>query len=699
MSQTFNGAPGRTPGNGPTAPSPLATLPLRKLLLWLVLAVQLPSLLLFAAAAWLVFDRAQVAMSQQLMRGTVALSHRVNARVVRVQGALQRLALQLPAEGESLQDFHRSAAALANDVEIDAVVLVRANGQPLVDTFHAAGAALPRMVPAAFTEVARTSRANVVDVTTWPGRNRPVVGIGVPLLRANGETLALHAVIGLDHLQPLLEDPQLLANWRAAIVDDGGRFVARATEGAGPSGAEAAGGRIGPRLLEQLGRDDFGTVRLAETGDPAMIVSYWTSPFTHWTAVVEVPTATFNRSAWQALLSLGLLMALVLAIGWVGARQVGQRLAAAEAELRTAVRAAEAGRRRGEERLEGMLQVAPTATFLVDDNQRVRAMNPAARTLFGHAPGQMVGRSLEPLFTPLSWRDCQTAMAVALRGMPQGPNGHTRGHCVRMGGDVFPAVFSASVIPGVDGERLIAVSVHDTSEQEQLQASMVAAHKEVQDTGLRFERMLLAEMDSRQAQIGRELHDAVGSAVAGIALLLEAAAARRNEPELIGALLEKAHEQVLLVAERLRQLSRGIVPAGSEAGALRAALEQYVLDAAALMGIECTLRTRGDFSDISADTAGHIYRIVQEAITNAVRHGEARSVAVQLARAGPRCVLRIRDDGKGCDLSLLHPSHPGMGLKSMQARARALRGQIGLHNRRSGGCEVVLRWSELPEEA
>lgn len=694
MNHTFNGAPGPAPGNGPTAPTPLATLPFRRLLLWLVLAVQLPALLLFAAAGWLVFDRAQVAMSQQLMRGTVALSHRMNARVVRVQGALQRLAQQLPAEGESLHDFHRSAAALASDVEIDAVVLVRANGQPLVDTFHAAGAALPRTVPTAFTEVARTSRANVVDVTTWPGRNRPVVGIGVPLLRASGETLALHAVLDLDHLQPLLEDPQLLAHWRSAIVDDGGRFVARAVDGGEPSDTEAAGGRIGPRLLEQLARDGFGTVRLAETGGPAMMVSYWTSPATQWTTVVEVPATAFNRPAWEALLSLGLLMALALALGWVGARQVGRRLALAEGESRAATQAASAGRRRGEERLEGMLRAAPTATFLVDGYQRVRAMNPAAHALFGHPPDQVVGRSLEPLFTPLSWKDCQTAMAVALQGVPQGPDGHTRGHCVRLGGDVFPAVFSASVIPGVDGERLIAVSVHDTSEQEQLQASMAAAHKEVQGTGLRFERMLLKEMDSRQAQIGHELHDAVGSAVAGIALLLEAAAARRNEPELVGAMLEKAREQIHVVAERLRQLSRGIVPAGSEAGALRQALEQYVLDAASIMGVECTLRARGDFSDIGAESAGHVYRIVQEAITNAVRHGQARSVAVRLARAGARCSLSVRDDGKGCDLSLVHPAHPGMGLKSMQARARALQGRFSLHNQRSGGCEVLLRWSE-----
>lgn len=662
---------------------------LRWLLLWLVLATQLPALLLFAAASWLVFDREQVAMSQQLMRATVALSHRVNARVVSVQRALQELARQLPPEGESLQDFHRAATALARDLEVDSVLLVRANGEPLIDTLHAAGAALPRTVPAAFADVARTARSDVVDVTTWPARNKPVVGIGVPLTRAGGETLALHAVIDLVHLQDLLEDEQVLEPWQADVVDDAGRYIAHAG-----NGAALAGTRVGPRLREHVDHGGFATIQLAEPDAAPVMVSYWTSPATHWTGVVQVPVAVFNQTAWRAVLTLGIPLALVIALGLLGARLMYQRLSTAVGELHAAARAADDSRRHGEQRLDGMLQAAPSATVLIDTNHRVRTMNPAARTLFGHAPQQLVGRSLEPLFTPLSWRDCQEAIAEALRGQLRGPDGHIRGHCVRLGGDVFPAEFSVSAIPGDDSERLIAVTVHDISEREALQAATLAAHEELEQTALRFERMLLREMDNRQAQIGRELHDAVGSAMAGISLLLEAAAARRREPELVGALLEKAHEQVNLVSERLRQLSRGIVPAGNEAGALRQALEQYVLDAGSIMGIECTLRARGDFSDVGAESAGHVYRIVQEAIINAVRHGQARSVSVRLARAGERCSLSVRDDGKGCDLSLVHPTHPGMGLKSMQARARALRGQFSLHNRRSGGCEVLLRWSE-----
>lgn len=688
MTQVLGNQPGA--GIGETARTRLRPRQrLRWLLLWLVLATQLPALLLFALAAWLVFDREQVAMAQQLMRGTVALSHRTNARVVGVQRALQQLAQQMPPEGDSLNDFHRAATALARDLEVDSVVLVRANGQPLIDTLHAAGAALPRTVPAAFADIARSTRADVVDVVTWPGRNQPVVGIGVPFTRPGGETLALHAVINLERLQSLLEDPQLLPNWQAAIVDEVGRYVAHAGDSDGTSGA-----RIGPRLQEQLARDGFATFRLREPGAPPMMVSYWVSPTTRWTAVVQVPASLFNQSAWHAVFSLALPMALVMALGLMGAWLVRQRLAQAVSELRVAAREADNDRRQREQCLEGMLQAAPSAIVLIDTNHRVRAINPAARTLFGHAPQQLLGRSLEPLFTPLSWRDCQEAIAEALRGQVREHDGLIPGHCVRLGGDVFAAEFSVGAIPGEGGERLFAVTVHDISEREALQAATLAANEEVQQTAQRFERMLLREMDNRQAQIGRELHDAVGSALTGVSLLLEAAATRRREPELVGALLEKAHEQVTLVAERLRQLSRGIVPAGSEAGALRQALEQYVLDAASIMGIECTLRARGDFSDIGAESAGHVYRIVQEAITNAVRHGQARSVSVRLARAGARCSLSVRDDGKGCDLSLVHPAHPGMGLKSMQARARALQGQFSLHNRRSGGCEVILRWSE-----
>lgn len=667
---------------------------LRWPMLWLLLAFQLPALLLFGVAAWLAMDREQAGLGQRLMVQTVALSHRVNARVATVQGALQRLAQQLPPEGQDLRDFQRAASALARDLEVDAIVLARANGQTLS---HAPpptdGAAALRTVPPAFTEVARTGRADVVDATTWSEREGPVVGIGVPVTRASGETLALQAVFEPTRLASLLEAGLLPARWQAGIVDEAGRYLALT---AGPLGR--AGERVEAALQERLAREGFGTFRSTALGDPPMAVSYWTAPATHWTTVVAVPAGAINAQAWHSLLALGVPMALVITAGWAGAWLMRRRLTAALNGMRAATQAAEAGRRRGEQRLEGMLQAAPLATLLIDETNRVRSFNPAARALFGHTPEQILGRGLEPLFTPLSWRDCQEDIAAVLRGTVRGPDGVTTGHCVRLGGDVFPAEFSVALIPRADSERLLSVTVRDVTEREQFQASLLAAHREVQAVSQRFERLLLREMDARQEQIGRELHDAVGSTVAGVSLLLEAAAARRNDPDLVGALLEKSREQVLLVAERLRQLSRGIVPAGSEAGALRQALEQYLLDAAALMGIECTLRARGDFSDVGAESAGHVYRVVQEAVTNAVRHGQARRITVYLARAGALCGLTVRDDGKGCDLSLLHPSHPGMGLKSMQARARALQGRLALRNRRSGGCEVVLRWSEPPEE-
>lgn len=662
---------------------------LRWQLLWLLLALQLPALLLFGVAAWLAFDREQVEMSRRAMVQTVALSHRVNAHVVSMQEVLRRLAQLLPPEGQDLRDFHRAATALTRDLDIDAIVLVRANGHALVSTWSSARAEPARNVPLAFTEVARTARDGVVDVTTWPGNDRPVVGIGVPLTRPGGETLALQAVLDLARTSALLEASLLPVGWQAAIVDHAGRYVATT-----PGGPGLAGGRIGLTLQERLAQEGYGAFRSGEAGTDAVSGAYWTSPTTRWTAVVSVPRTAFNAPARAALWRLGVPMVLVLLAGVAGALVMRRRLSAAVAGLRSAIRTADAGRRRGEERLEGMLQASPTATVLIDENYRVRLINPAARALFGHAPEQILGRGLEPLFTPLSWRDCQEDIAAVLRGTARGPDGVIAGHCVRLGGDVFPVEFSVAAIPSTDGERLVAVAVRDVTEREEIHASLLAANREVQEVGQRFERQLLREMDARQAQIGRELHDAVGSAVAGVSLLLEAAAARRDDPALVGALLDKSREQVRLVAERLRQLSRGVMPAGSESGALRQALEQYLLDAAALMGIECTLRSRGNFSDVDAESAGHVYRIVQEAITNAVQHGQAQRITVQLARAGARCGLTVRDDGKGCDLSLLHPSHPGMGLKSMQARARALRGRLALRNRRSGGCEVVLRWSE-----
>jgi signal transduction histidine kinase len=202
---------------------------------------------------------------------------------------------------------------------------------------------------------------------------------------------------------------------------------------------------------------------------------------------------------------------------------------------------------------------------------------------------------------------------------------------------------------------------------------------------------LLYEAESREASIARELHDGVGSSLAGVAMLLGTAQSFTREPEAL-ALIHKAQEQVAALTQQVRQMSRGMMPAGQERGALLPALEHFAAGIDGLQGMRCTVRSRGDFGDIPPATGRHLFRTVQEAVSNALRHGAARHVRITLARAGDRCRMTVADDGTGCSPGRLFAADSGIGIQSMRARAGEIAGHLEIRVRPRGGVQVRVTW-------
>ena len=208
-----------------------------------------------------------------------------------------------------------------------------------------------------------------------------------------------------------------------------------------------------------------------------------------------------------------------------------------------------------------------------------------------------------------------------------------------------------------------------------------------------LERRILTISDAEQQRIGADLHDGLGQQLTGLACLAAAMrdrlkASHPNECEQAELIARLANEATM----QARALARGLCPVQLEQTGLLSALEDLTCQSQLLLGISCEFRTRGPPPSCDHMTAIHLYRITQEAINNAARHGSARHVVVRLVGRGPHHRLIVTDDGLGFDASAGRPA-PGGGLRLMNYRATVIGADFSLISRPGRGTRVACSFS------
>ena len=345
--------------------------------------------------------------------------------------------------------------------------------------------------------------------------------------------------------------------------------------------------------------------------------------------------------------------------------------------------------RRSEQRLRGILETAQDAVIVADGEQRIMLFNGAAQRMFGYASHAVIGEGIDLLIAGDCWEHCGIRTGEGARA-----GGCATGCARRADGELFPVECSMSRLDE-DG-TFYTVILRDITVRLRDRQALVEAHEELQRVTLGFQRELIAAVEARQAGIARDLHDSVGALLAGVSLLVGAARGQSAGTR-AAAMLDKAQEQVAATAQAVRGISRGLMPAGTDSGGLLHALEQFASDLSDTSGIECTVRARGAFTGFDAEPATHVFRIVQEAVANAIRHGKATVLRIVLCEGRGRWRVSVTDNGKGCDFADLPRAHPGLGLRSMQARARAIGGELRLARGGSAaGCCVRVSWAGTP---
>jgi signal transduction histidine kinase len=210
---------------------------------------------------------------------------------------------------------------------------------------------------------------------------------------------------------------------------------------------------------------------------------------------------------------------------------------------------------------------------------------------------------------------------------------------------------------------------------------------------LRLEGEIVATSEKERHNIGADLHDGLGQQLTAIELICTSL---RDEVAALGPELSGRLEQVVrLLREAItqtRMLARGLVPINDDPDALTMALGEL----AARMSSEGHVRCRLDCEETLAVSdpvvAGHLYRIAQEAVNNAVKHGGASEILIRLARRAGQPWLRISDNGKG--LPKGGRGGPGVGLRVMSHRARVIGAELTVSTKRDAGVSVTCAFPE-----
>lgn len=212
----------------------------------------------------------------------------------------------------------------------------------------------------------------------------------------------------------------------------------------------------------------------------------------------------------------------------------------------------------------------------------------------------------------------------------------------------------------------------------------------------RLASQVIGAQDEERARIARELHDSTAQTLAALMLLLSAAVRDSRDPELAVRLGEiKGMAETVL--EEVRTLSHTVHPRVLDDLGLASALEWLSRRTRESTELAVTVDAFGDPSHIPPSVASVLYRVAQEALSNAVRHAAASSVSVVLRVGDDSAILEVVDDGRGFDVEEAEARRPGMGLFSMQERVALVNGHLDVTSAPGAGTRVVASVPFVPQ--
>jgi PAS domain S-box-containing protein len=204
----------------------------------------------------------------------------------------------------------------------------------------------------------------------------------------------------------------------------------------------------------------------------------------------------------------------------------------------------------------------------------------------------------------------------------------------------------------------------------------------------RLERELIETSDNEMRRIGHDLHDGVGQQLTALAL---SCASMQHElqshaPQCVDS-LKKLGSELHDVIRQIRMLSHGMAPVSFEENGLAEALRRLANNTSSAAKIKCEFEEPANDVSCGPDAAGQLYRIGQEAVTNALKHGHASEIRISLDAGRDRTELRVSDNGKGFAVPMTNGQ--GLGLHAMKYRADVIGAELRIESQVGKGTRIT----------
>lgn len=203
---------------------------------------------------------------------------------------------------------------------------------------------------------------------------------------------------------------------------------------------------------------------------------------------------------------------------------------------------------------------------------------------------------------------------------------------------------------------------------------------------------LFQSQEQERRRIARELHDETGQALTGINFTLETICKNLSaESESTKKLFHDVKKQINRTYQDIRRLSYTLHPALLSDMGLEPALDSYMTSIAKRSGIEIDFKMVGFKKRLNLEIETMLYRLSQEALTNTLKHAEAKHFKLSIVKSYPHIIFAAKDDGVGFDSSELNQHKDTLGLLSMRERASMLGGSFSLQTAKEKGTHIRIK--------